>query len=84
MSSVNPPSHQDCTDAHLRPALVAADATPVTREDVQAHLAELTLLCESLAGDPSLPAELHPLAQEILQSIATTAALVDCLEERRA
>ena len=84
MSTLDSPSHQDRIGTHVRPAPVGEGAKPVSREVVQAQLAAVTLLCESLAGDPGLPAELHPLAQEILQGIATTAALVDRLEERRA
>jgi len=84
MSTLDSPSHQNRIGTHVRPAPVTAGAAPVSREDVQAQLAAVTLLCESLAGDPSLPAELHPLAGEILRGIAQTAALVDRLEERRA
>jgi hypothetical protein len=53
----------------------------VTTRDVQAQLATLTLLCETLPGDPSLPGALHPLGNQILQGIADTAALVDRLSE---
>ena len=76
-------SHQDRTRPLAHLATDADGATPVIVKDVQAQLAALTLLCESLLGDPGLPVELHPLANELLRGIARTATLVDRLGERR-
>lgn len=84
MSPLESTSHHDRTVRPVRSATEAGGATPVPADDVQAQLAALTLLCETLLGDPDLPVALHPLGNELLQGIARTAALVDRLGGSRA
>ena len=56
-------------------------SAPVTREDVQAELAALMILCEALLSEPELPGALRPFGNQLLQGVAHVAALVDHLSE---